>query len=341
MKKTIKSHKSYSQQLALLKERGMIISDDEWAIKKLKQVGYYRLSGYWYRYRSLTESFPQQSQSNLRVASKPSQRNFKRDDTFVPNTTFEKVNSLYLFDCELRILLFEGIARIENYIRSVIAYTIGKEDPMGYKNKSFIDPECFKKKDKNGKIQPPLYDIYFSKLESCIKNSKDDCILWHNKNYQDIPIWVVTEVWDFGMLSRFYGLLKDKYKLIICQAIFKDNRLANSYKSNMQGALQHLNVIRNKCAHHARVWNSSINSPKFSENLLNELKIINPADVTNEKIFGTICLMWVLIKRFSDNSEWLNKIIEHIESLPDLVDDINYSEMGFTHADLDNLRKLI
>lgn len=341
MKKTVKSHKSYDQQLELLKKRGMIISDDEWAIKKLKQVGYYRLSGYWYRYRSLTESFPQQSQSKLRAVSKPSQRNFKRDDTFVPNTTFEKVNSLYLFDCELRILLFEGIARIENYIRSVIAYTIGKEDPMGYKKKSFITPKCLKKKIKNGKIKPSLYEEYFSKLESCLENSKDDCILWHKQNYEDIPIWVVTEIWDFGMLSKFYGLLKDKYKIIICKEIFKDNQLANSYKSDMQGALQHLNVIRNKCAHHARIWNNSINSQKFKKNLLNELKIINPNDVTNEKIFGTICLMWVLIKLFSDNSEWLNKIIEHIESLPNLVDDINYSEMGFTHADLDNLRKLI
>ena len=255
MKKTVKSHKSYDQQLELLKKRGMIISDDEWAIKKLKQVGYYRLSGYWYRYRSLTESFPQQSQSKLRAVSKPSQRNFKRDDTFVPNTTFEKVNSLYLFDCELRILLFEGIARIENYIRSVIAYTIGKEDPMGYKKKSFITQEGLKE----NKNKLSFYDEYLSKLKSCLKNSKDDCILWHKENYEDIPIWVVTEIWDFGMLSKFYGLLKDKYKIIICKEIFKDNQLANSYKSDMQGALQHLNVIRNKCAHHARIWNNLSN----------------------------------------------------------------------------------
>ncbi|OCG22321.1 hypothetical protein A9G22_07825 [Gilliamella sp. App2-1] len=336
-KKTIKCYKSYDQQLELLKKRGMVISDEEWAIKKLKQVGYYRLSGFWYRYRCPITFYLQQSPQYLilnpiRFPSIP-----KRKNIFTPNTTIEKINSLYLFDCELKILLFEGIARIENFMRSVIAHTIGEIDPLGYKNRSLID--TFYLNTNNG--SKSKYDQWLDKLNNSIENSKDDCIRWHKENYQDIPIWAVTEIWDFGMLSKFYGMLKDTYKLGICQAIFNDKRLANSHKKNMQAALQHLNIIRNKCAHHARIWNISINSPKFNLKLVDELKIINPKDVSWEKIFGTICLMWMLIRLFSTNSEWLKKIINHIGRLPILVDDVNYSEMGFTYDHLDNLKKLI
>ena len=40
--------KSFNELLALLKMRGMSVTDDEAALNYLERVGYYRLSGYWY-----------------------------------------------------------------------------------------------------------------------------------------------------------------------------------------------------------------------------------------------------------------------------------------------------
>jgi abortive infection bacteriophage resistance protein len=34
-------------QLALIKSRGMVVSDDALAQSHLNKIGYYRLSGYW------------------------------------------------------------------------------------------------------------------------------------------------------------------------------------------------------------------------------------------------------------------------------------------------------
>ena len=43
-----KPHLNYSQKLQLLKDRGLSIDDDLKALHLLEQIGYYRLSGYWY-----------------------------------------------------------------------------------------------------------------------------------------------------------------------------------------------------------------------------------------------------------------------------------------------------
>lgn len=338
-KRVLKSHKSYQQQLDLLKKRGMLIGDEQWAIKKLKQVGYYRLSGYWYRYREPNFYIPFTSNSHF-ISYPPHLGKIpKRRNRFHPGTTFEKIYSLYLFDCELKILLFDGIARIETYMRAIISYTIGEVDPLGYRNQNLIDNYHLARSN-NKKSN---FEIWLEKVDDSIENSKDDCIHWNKENYEGIPIWAVTEIWDFGTLSKYYGMLKDDYKLMICRAIFNDNRQANTHKKNMKGALQHLNIIRNKCAHHARIWNNSVYSPRFNVTLLSNLQITNSddQDIYWEKIFGTICLIWKLIKLFSNSSEWLAKVIQHIENLPNSVNDINFNEMGFNQTHLNNLKRLL
>ena len=48
---TEKPWKSFEEQLALLKKRGLQVDDDAAALNYLDRLGYYRLSGYWYSFR--------------------------------------------------------------------------------------------------------------------------------------------------------------------------------------------------------------------------------------------------------------------------------------------------
>lgn len=52
----VKQFKTHSEQIALLRERGMLIESDSKASRLLGQVNYYRLSGYWYSWRKLLET---------------------------------------------------------------------------------------------------------------------------------------------------------------------------------------------------------------------------------------------------------------------------------------------
>ncbi len=48
MPEPIKVHKEYDALIELLESRDMTIPDRDHAIRKITQVGYYRLSGFWY-----------------------------------------------------------------------------------------------------------------------------------------------------------------------------------------------------------------------------------------------------------------------------------------------------
>ncbi|EPE63902.1 abortive infection bacteriophage resistance-like protein, partial [Pasteurella multocida 93002] len=81
--------------------RKMVVEDISYAKRKLSQVGYYRLSGFWFTSRRtaiVTENGIRQSQFI---------------DEFLPNTSFNEVYKLYLFDKKLRLLLLDIIERLE------------------------------------------------------------------------------------------------------------------------------------------------------------------------------------------------------------------------------------
>ena len=86
------------QHVTLLKDRGLSISDETKAVSYLTNIGYFRLSAYFY---PLLE-FP------------------KEQHRYKPDATFKKVMDMYRFDRKLRLLLFNEIEKIEVAIRSCI-----------------------------------------------------------------------------------------------------------------------------------------------------------------------------------------------------------------------------
>ncbi|MFA7108179.1 MAG: Abi family protein [Sphaerochaetaceae bacterium] len=88
---------SVDQQLELLKNRKLIINNEQKAKKYLLNLNYYRLSGYWYK----------KQDSN---------------DFFLDKTTFKSIINEYYFDKELRKILFNVIETIEISFRTSIAY---------------------------------------------------------------------------------------------------------------------------------------------------------------------------------------------------------------------------
>lgn len=90
----------YHDQLELLQSRGLYVEDTERATFYLKNIGYYRLSGYL--------------------------KNFQKRDSneFFSETTFEKVLKLYVFDRKLRLLFLDAIERIEVSFRAIVSDTL-------------------------------------------------------------------------------------------------------------------------------------------------------------------------------------------------------------------------
>ena len=280
-----KPHLTLEEQLTLLENRGLIVLDREQAKHYLGHLNYYRLSGYW---------FP-----------------FKQSPTinqFRLNTSFEDILNLYIFDRELRLLILNAIERIEVSVRSKWAYFFCEK----YGAHAHLDSTLFKKYQTHQKA--------ISTLEKSVSKSKETFIEHLKSNYDETlpPLWALVEIMTFGQLSHWFGMLKlrsDKNDVA---------RVYDMDEKNFVSILHHLTVVRNKCAHHSRLWNCEFTiTPKLPNN--------RPADVVKSlnqsqkrKIYNTLVILIHLLNTISPNHHWKNKLLDLINRHK-----IDVSRMGF------------
>ena len=156
-----KPHCEYSELIEKLRDRGMVIDDEDRATRKLSQIGYYRLSGFWYPCRrpktDAEGNYLKDEKTKLPL----------RLDTFQKNVNINDIIDLYLFDKKLRQLMLDAVERIEIYMRSIIAHEIGKIDPLAYEKEQFINPKVIQTKRKKGNVVNHWYE-WLSRLNHLI-----------------------------------------------------------------------------------------------------------------------------------------------------------------------------
>lgn len=292
----------------------MQIKDIQRAERKLAQLGYYRLSGYWYPARQFQLDAQQQRQ-HCAITKKP-----LRLDLFQATTDFDESVALYNFDKKLRLLMLDAIERLEVNLKTLVAHEVGYHDPMAYTNENFILAKWKKKYPRDGEMVSK-WDDWRRKQQSHIKRSKEDCIQWHFNTGKSIPIWVAVEAWDFGDLSQFFELLAGKYQNLIL------GRLGLSDAKMFSRWLQHISYLRNRCAHHTRIWNqaspnplSAVADPYFQALNLNQHAL--------KRMYGLIAIIWFLLQRVAPGSTWIQDVADLIPHKPTMPG-CTYRAMGF------------
>lgn len=311
-----KPFRTYSDLVSILAARGMLIDDAQRAERKLAQLGYYRLSGYWYPARQF--QLDDQHQRQLcHITKKP-----LRLDAFAAGTTFDEVVALYRFDKDLRMLMLDAIERLEVNLKTVIAHEVGYHDPMAYTNASFILQKWTRPYvDSRGK-QRNKWVEWSQKQQSHIARSQEDCIQWHFRAGKSIPIWVAVEAWDLGDLSEFFELLTGKYQNLIL------NRLGLSDAKVFSRWVQQISYLRNRSAHHTRVWNqvspNALSVPR-TEPYFQKLQLNNDA---LKRLYGLISVIWYLLSKIAPGSSWIEDVAAVIDRKPTMPG-CTYAAMGF------------
>ncbi len=284
--------KSFPEQLAILKNRGLSVSDDGHALHYLEKIGYYCLNGYWYPFR--------------KPKAEPEGFAF-REKEFSPGSTFEDAVALYVFDRKLRLLAIEALERIERTIRVDVAHLLGKRDSFAQYEPSLFDG-CFSKNAirKGRNSGKTLHQVWLEKQEKLISRNPNRHLVDHNKEkHGRLPIWVAIEVWDFGALSYiFAGMnINDRDEVAAAYGLATGRELKQW--------LQSLNFIRNVAAHHSRLWNVNVLDtaavPRFDQNW----RALN-----NTRPFMYFCIMQFLLARISPNSSWKDRFKDHLAAFP-------------------------
>ncbi|MDR3305917.1 MAG: Abi family protein [Clostridiales Family XIII bacterium] len=182
-----KEYKTYTEQVQLLRERGLRIDDEATAVEFLKRVNYYRFSAY-----TLT---------------------LQKHDRFYNDVSFEDVCDLYYFDCDFRKTIYAYTAFIEVALRTCVAhFHAGKYGALGYLDASTFDN--------------PLYHARFlTKLDDELSRSDDAFVHHHVEDLNSVfPLWVAIEATSFGVSSMMFKNMHTEDREDIAKRCFRYNR---------------------------------------------------------------------------------------------------------------------
>lgn len=286
----------------------MIVEDKARAALFLENVGYYRFSGYSYPFRK------------REIVNKEA----KISDDFIPGTNFETIIQLYLFDRRLRLHVLDAIERVEVSVRVRLALEMGTLGVTAHRELAHLEPRIANRQKNPTALTS--YDLWKQDLDKLELRCKEDFADHFRQSYpqDDFPIWISIEMWDFGLLSKYFEFLRIK----------DAHRIASHYgvvKSNIFGSwLRAINFIRNKCAHHARLWNAGvIEQPALPiKGTLTELDHLAKDSRQTEKLYGTLVIIIHLMKTICPDSKWLERLRTHLKSFP-TVSPISLADAGF------------
>jgi len=273
MATNIKQPTTIDQQIEQLKNRGMIVDDDNDLRRWLSTVGYYRLSGYWWMYE---KRYPQCS---------------PRNHKFRDGTTWSQIKYAYIFDQKFRRLISTGIEKIEVAVKASWSQYLATQYDTSHPHEDsniFKSNVCTVSRIQG---QPSASD----KLKKTYLNSKEQFALHYKNKYPHIntpPIWVSALLLTLGELLNWIDGIKKRADK---KAIYKE--FPFDYMP-MQSILNNLRWVRNVCAHNGRLWNKR--TPivfKPVRNIKDKL-IVSKSDSSklDSKIYNTIIVMSEILK---------------------------------------------
>lgn len=322
-----KTHLSIEAQIALLKERGLVIDDDELCARALRRYGYYRLSGYWYQFRMRNEIDGQTITS----------------DKFLPNTSFDQVIAIYEFDRRLRFLVFEMIELLEIAMRFRIGHILGESNPNSHTEKSLFQMGFLIRKKKSRfslRREPSHHDLLLRGIERELKRLNEDFVSHHFKKHNGIfPVGAVTEIMSFSQLLKLIRGAKDVYQNEIARSLNLTSKLGDGQGGALLDWLENMNEIRNICAHHGRLWNRRLNKrlklthlrlTAQTQHIVENQTLLRPSnkhfDLSTSRIYGSLVVLLYLNQELDLDSTWPMRLTAHLEDLPKPA---NIFQMGF------------
>lgn len=303
-----KPYLAIPDQIALLQQRGMIITDLARASAYLERIGYYRLSGYWYPFRA-----------SRRI---PSVRYPQILDDFRPATEFGHVVDLYVFDKKLRLLFLDAIERIEVALRVDVALIMGQRNPWVHRDPAELDGKFSRQQNRRGATG---HAEWLARLDETMRRSQEDFVQHFTGKYQDpLPIWMAIELWDFGMLSHFLGGMKHADIGVL------STKYGLQRRDLLTTWMRSINHVRNICAHHARLWNRSpADQPKLPRT--GEVPLLDHLvrnTLAQTRLYAVAAVMQYLLRTINPTTSWAARLKAHFAAFP-ILPGVSVRSSGF------------
>ena len=270
------------KQIEILKSRNLIFEDEAKAEEILLKYNYYRLSEYWQRYQ---------------IAPNNENYNFKG------NVTFEQIVAIYELDMLLKSHLQLCIEICEVCFRTRFAYYTAHSKQNG--QYLYLEPDSYNIEKPGDFIETIKSELYKS------KKTKHDM-----KREGKVYIWKAVEALNFGTLEKMYSYWTDEKTIQNISNSFKVfknggvlnfgtpsktsysswadketiQNLSNSFKKpnhEILETIRSLVALRNSYAHHARIWNTTINETSPFKIIFNLMALTDEIMVNKDESYST------------------------------------------------------
>lgn len=304
-----KSPLTYTEQIELLRSRGMVVSDKQRAEKHLANISYYRLSAYMLPYKQKEKG--------------------KILDSFREGVTWNMVYNLYVFDRKLRLLVFDAIERLEVAIRAQIIYQLSHKYGSHWQDRSeiFIPPKTITLRDGRVVTMDVYGDIQKHIKEQLQSNKAEVFIQHYGKKYGNPinpPSWMSVEVMYFNHLSRICSGLRLRADINGIASVF------DLPPKTFCSWLHTINYVRNICAHHARLWNRDLNIVPEKLDFSKSLNwVANPDKVKRSRLYYFLCMLNYLLQTANPSSAFKYRLKDLLAEYQEVV---SLNAMGF-HSD--------
>lgn len=305
----VKDFKTISQQIDILRKKGLIIDDEAMAEDILLKENYFFLNGYRHIFM-----------------------NSPSDKTFVSGSTFDELYALFLFDRYSRNIFFKNLLIIENRLKSVISYQLSKK--YGYRERDYLDLKNFNQApDKRKKVKDVLNKM---KRQIRINTGRHNATAHYIKNYGYIPLWILVKVLSFGLVCELFSILTDEDKLEVASVF----GISVQY---LEDFLPILSNYRNLCAHEDIVFDHKtervIPDTEYHKKL-NIFKMDDEYIYGKNDIFSVIIIFKMLLEE--DEFRLMLKEFEYeLEKLDGIVDSVPVAKILDTMGVPKNYMELI
>lgn len=304
----MKSFKTIDEQIDILRDKGLTISNDDKTKDILLRENYFFINGY----RHLLFKGP-------------------KENIFIDGSSFDELYALFCFDRNIRNVMFKYLLIVENNLKSIFSYHLSSK--YGYKEKEYLKMSNFVT-DISKRRQ--VADV-INKMKRQIKtNAKQHTATLHYlTNYGYIPMWILVKVLSFGLISELFMILKPE----------DQKEIAKYYKMDafdMTVFLPIMSNYRNLCAHEDILYNhetqKSIVDTRYHE-------LLEIPQVDGEYIYGKhdIFALIIILKQMLTHTDFkmmMNEIEYEIEWLSSKLHSIDVQKVLYRMGFPDNYKQI-
>jgi hypothetical protein len=190
----VKKPTTIEQQIELLKNREVVIEDEDFAKKFLRIYNYYLITGYLSPYKTKEDKYE--------------------------NMSFNKITIQIKFDMRLREICMYALDIIEKGLKTIIAHEFSHNYENGniaYAYSLYFPNDL----DKHEKLM-----MHYN---NSVNNNKKLSYVKHNLDtYGILPTWVAVELFTLGNIEKFFTMLNSQTKKKIEEIIgFPKNKIEN------------------------------------------------------------------------------------------------------------------